>query len=62
MSKKKIVQEDFFSKLVDIFRIIGHVAAALGPIACAGRSARPRHVAASLGVLAAMLGPESVLT
>ena len=47
------------SKLVDIFSIIGHVAAALGPLACA----RPRHVAAALGpqpVLAVMIGPESV--
>ena len=28
--------------------IIGYVAAALGPLACASRSARPRHVAACL--------------
>ena len=32
--------------------IIGHVAAALGPLACASRSARPRHVAAALGPIA----------
>ena len=38
--------------LVYILRIIGHVAAALGPLACASPSARPRHVAAALGPLA----------
>ena len=32
--------------------IIGHVAAALVPLACASRSARPGHVAAALGPLA----------
>ena len=42
----------FFSKLVYIYRIIGHVAAALGPLACAGRSTRPTHVAAALDPLA----------
>ena len=51
----------FFSKLVYIFWIIGYAAAALGPLACAsrnvrprhvGRSARSRHVAAALGPLA----------
>ena len=41
-----------FSRKLPIFRIIGHVAAALGPLACASRSARPRHVAAALGPLA----------
>ena len=41
-----------FNKLVYIFRIIGHVAAALGPLACASRSARLRHVGAALGPLA----------
>ena len=42
------------------------MAAALGPLACASRSARPRHVAAALEapqpILAAALGPEIVLT
>ena len=33
--------------------IIGHVAAALGPLACASRSARPPS-----NVLAAALGPD----
>ena len=33
----------FFSKLVYIFRIIGFVAAVLGPLAFASRSARPRR-------------------
>ena len=32
--------------------IIGHVAAALAPLACASRSAQPRHVAAALSPLA----------
>ena len=32
--------------------IIGCVAAALGPLACASRSAWPRHVVAALGPLA----------
>ena len=41
-----------FNKLVYIFRIIGHVAAAVGPLACASRSAWPRYVAAALGPLA----------
>ena len=36
-----------------IFMIIGHVAAALGPLACASRSARPPS-----NVLAAALGPD----
>ena len=33
----------FSSKFVYIFRIIGHVAAALGPLAFPSRSARPRQ-------------------
>ena len=43
-----------FNKLVYIFKIIGHVAAALGPLACASRSAGPRYVAAALGPLACL--------
>ena len=47
--------------------IIGHVAAAPGPLACHSRSARPPNLfypqrSAPYPVLAATLGPESVLT
>ena len=42
----------FFLTNQYIFRIIGHVAAALGPLAYASRIARPRHIAAALGPLA----------
>jgi len=48
------VHDHFF-----LISIHNHVAAALGPLECAGRSARPRHVAAALGPLAAALGPLS---